>query len=326
MDGFETNSQSTQSKIVDNSQNTDQTASMSINVPNVALIFEGGGMRNAYTAAVVTTLLAEGLYFPKAYGVSAGSALAAGYVAQDPTWTRNIFTDTARLKKTGGAVSFLTGHGFFNTEYVFGDLAEHAENAKSPWYFDFDTFQSNPADVHIEALNETNAQTVAWTKSSMPTLHDVLVRIEASCSYPLFTPPIRINGDLYVDGGMGTSHGICLDAARRDGFEKFFIVRTQPRAYRMPPLRTSKHIAYDVAYCRHRKVYHALVDRPKAYDALLDEIEQLRSEGIAYVFCPETMSITYMTKNYQALTHAYELGIEQCKKELPQWRQWLARA
>ncbi len=37
------------------------TTSFDPNITDVALIFEGGGMRAAYTAAVVTRLLEEGI-------------------------------------------------------------------------------------------------------------------------------------------------------------------------------------------------------------------------------------------------------------------------
>ena len=38
-------------------------ASLTINQPDVALIFEGGGMRNSYTAPVVVELLARNINF-----------------------------------------------------------------------------------------------------------------------------------------------------------------------------------------------------------------------------------------------------------------------
>ena len=45
-------------------------------------------------------------------------------------------------------------------------------------------------------------------------------------------PPTTIDGRTYMDGGMGDSWGILLNAARADGYERFCIIRTQPRGYR----------------------------------------------------------------------------------------------
>ena len=41
----------------------------------MALIFEGGGMRNSYTAGMVVELLARNLNFGRVYGISAGSSI-----------------------------------------------------------------------------------------------------------------------------------------------------------------------------------------------------------------------------------------------------------
>ena len=51
-----------------------QLADLAINQPDVALIFEGGGMRNSYTAPMVVELLARNLNFGCVYGISAGLA------------------------------------------------------------------------------------------------------------------------------------------------------------------------------------------------------------------------------------------------------------
>ena len=48
---------------------------LSSNVHDTALIFEGGGMRVSYTAAVVVALLDAGVHFDWVAGISAGSSI-----------------------------------------------------------------------------------------------------------------------------------------------------------------------------------------------------------------------------------------------------------
>lgn len=309
--------------------------SLAINTGPVALIFEGGGMRNAYTAAVLATLVEEGINFPKAYGVSAGAELACDYVARDVLRAKALFTKATDLPEAGGIFTFLTGRGFFNTTFVFDELARQAEAERrkaqqSPTAkivadlaFDYGTFAANPADVQVEALDLGDGTTKAWTKRDMPSTAEVMVRIAASCSYPVFTPKVVIDGRPYIDGGMGTSHGVCLGAARADGFERFFIVRTQPRGFRLPPLRPLKRFTYRLAYATHDAAYEELLHRPELYDRQLDEIDELERQGAVYQFCPKTMPITYMTKSAKRLAAAYGLGLAQAREELPRWREWL---
>lgn len=299
---------------------------MAVNVENVALIFEGGGLRNAYTSAIVTTLLENEIYFPKAYGISAGAILAAGYTAQDAAWTHAMFTDSVKIPHAGGAKSFFHGHGFFDLQFMLEGLAEENASNKSVWNFDFDTFRKNGCDMHIEAFACKTGLTAQWTKKDIHTLTDLMYRVAASCSYPLFTPAITIDGVRYVDGGIGESHGICLDAARRDGFERFFICRTQPRSYRMPNMKAQKRLAYKIAYSKYPKVYSAMVGRAAQYNALLDEVERLRECGSAYVFCPDVMPITYMTTDFGKLCETYRLGMEQCRREFHQWLHFIDEA
>lgn len=291
---------------------------------DVALIFEGGAMRNAYTAAMVAILVQERIVFPKAYGISAGAALALFYASRDPQRARATFTESVQLKRAGGLAGLVKGEGFFDLPYLFEGLAETHALDDDEWSIDFAQLKEGPTDIHIEAFDLDSGTTAAWTRADMRTLTDAMRRVEASCSYPLFTPATEIDGHRYIDGGVGSSHGICLDAALRDGFRRFLVVRTQERDYRMPPLSALKRDAYAVAYAKHPKALAALEGRPDEYNLLLDRLEDLRQMGSAYVFCPETMPITYKTTDYAMLCEAYERGLSQCDRELPRLRAWLA--
>lgn len=290
---------------------------------DVALIFEGGGMRNAYTAAVVKALLDNDIIFPKAYGISAGSALATFYASRNPERARATFTESVLKVDKSLLANLVEGKGVFDLSFILEGLSEENASANNEWTFDFRRLKYGETDIHIEAFDIESGKTVAWTRDDMHTMTDALERVRASCSYPLFTPNTTIDGHSYIDGGIGESHGICVDAALHDGFERFFVVRTQMQNYRMPELSIAKKTTYEIAYAKHPKVIHALEDRPKAYNTLLDRLDSLRESGRAYVFCPESMPITYRTSNYEALCNAYNLGFSQCQRELTRWQVWL---
>ena len=61
---------------------------LDINIPDVALVIEGGGMRASYTAGVIVTLLERGLHFGHIYGISAGSSHTVNYVSRDAARTK----------------------------------------------------------------------------------------------------------------------------------------------------------------------------------------------------------------------------------------------
>ncbi len=208
-----------------------QLADLAINQPDVALIFEGGGMRNSYTAPMVVELLARNLNFGCVYGISAGSSHTVNYLVRDATRARASFVELVKYPRFGGWGSFLRGTGYFNSPYLYEELIENAP-AGDPMAFDWDTFAANPAEMHIEAMDWDTGETVAWTRTDVKDAHDLGLKVRASSTMPLFMPPTTIDGHTYMDGGMGDSWGILLNAARADGYERFCIIRTQPRGYR----------------------------------------------------------------------------------------------
>ena len=88
-------------------------ADLAINQPDVALIFEGGGMRNSYTAPTVVELLARNLNFGCVYGISAGSSHTVNYLVRDATRARASFVELVKYPRFGGWGSFLRGTGYF---------------------------------------------------------------------------------------------------------------------------------------------------------------------------------------------------------------------
>ena len=86
---------------------------LNVNINDVALIFEGGGMRASYTAGVVVTLLENDLNFGDVYGISAGSSHTVNYVSRDTVRTKMSFVDLVDDPEFGGLKTFVQGKGFF---------------------------------------------------------------------------------------------------------------------------------------------------------------------------------------------------------------------
>lgn len=299
------------------------TASRNPNITDVALIFEGGGMRAAYTAAVVTRLLEEDINFGAVYGISAGSSHTVNYVSRDSERARASFTDLVLDPNFGGWKSLLAGTGFFNGPYLYEGITAELEGSDEVFAFDYDTFAANPARVHIESFDCNSGETLTFTKEDMPNTHELMRRVRASSSMPLFMPSITIDGHTCLDGGMGSSWGIPLQAARDDGFERFFIVRTQEKPYRKKPLHPLMAQLFKTAFRKQPAVAQATIDRWQHYNALLDQIEALEANGSAYVFYPESMTLSNKTVDYDKLVAVYNQGRAQTARELDAWTSWL---
>lgn len=244
-------------------------ADLAINQPDVALIFEGGGMRNSYTAPMVVELLARNLNFGCVYGISAGSSHTVNYLVRDATRARASFVELVKYPRFGGWGSFLRGTGYFNSPYLYEELIENAP-AGDPMAFDWDTFAANPAEMHIEAMDWDTGETVAWTRADVKDAHDLGLKVRASSTMPLFMPPTTIDGHTYMDGGMGDSWGILLNAARADGYERFCIIRTQPRGYRKHAMGRGAQALFRSAFRKHPIVAERTIARWQPYNELCD--------------------------------------------------------
>ena len=292
--------------------------SLESNVHDVALIFEGGGMRASYTAGVVVTLIEEGIFVDDVYGLSAGSSNTVNYLSRDSWRARASFVDLVRDPHFGGAHTMLSGKGYFSAHYIYQETGL----ADGTLPFDMDTFLANPAKGTIEAFEGETGKSVYWTKDDMPTLDDLMVRVRASSTLPLVMPSPVIDGIHYFDGGMGEGAGFLLPRAQRDGFERFLIIRTRPRGYRKSLDETT---ADKVIYRRFRKfpkLVSAMKSRARRYNELSGEIEQLEESGAAYVFYSEKMQVTSGTRDYDELAASFEDGYAQAQSELDAIREF----
>lgn len=290
------------------------------NVSDVALIFEGGAMRAAYTAGVVVKLIEHGIVFPFVAGISAGATNTLNYVSSDAWRARASFIDLASDPNFGNWRTFVQGKGLFHSDYIYRQTS--GPDGLLP--FDMDAFTRHPAEVALQALRCSDGATVTWHRADMPTLDAILPRVQASSTMPVVMPPVELDGEFYVDGALGMSGGIALDAARAAGYSKFFVVLTQEREFTKKPLPAPWF--YRRHFRRWPAVADALLTRWMRYNATREELFALEASGDAYLFIPETMPVGNGERDVAKLTQAHALGLAQAEHEVPAWRDFLGLA
>jgi predicted patatin/cPLA2 family phospholipase len=295
------------------------TKQMTNTIFDTALIFEGGGMRASYTCAVANVLLENGIFFDNVYGLSAGASNTVNYVSRDIDRTRRSFVELVEDPNFGGLDTLFQHKGYFSAEYIYQEAGMPGEFLP----FDFESFCANPAKITIESFNRDTGQTVYWTKDDMPTLPDLMVRVRASSSLPLVMPPPKIGDSYYYDGGLGEGAGFLLPRAQRDGFKRFFIVRTQPKTYRKQIPHGLANSLTNTTLWGHPHVVKALKDRWWKYNAFCDEIEQLERDGNAYVFYARDMAVSSGETDFAKLEANYNAGYAQATEELPAMKAFL---
>lgn len=284
-----------------------------------ALIFEGGGMRASFTSAVVVRLIAEGIDFPWVGGISAGASCTVNYLSRDERRSRESFVDLATDPEFGSWRTWMQGKGRFHAEYIY----ERTGLPDAVLPYDWDAFEAHPAQFAIGAVQADTGRMVYWGREDMHELRDLMVRVRASSTLPVWMPPATIDGHLYFDGALGPTGGFALDAAKAAGFTRFVVVLTRPRNYVKPLSGTVTSAGMRRVFRRYPAIADAVVKRPLRYNRTRAELFELERAGQAYLFCPEGLTVSNSETDVRKLRHMYELGAAQIERELPALREFL---
>lgn len=288
-----------------------------IDATDTALLIEGGGMRCSYTAAAVDYLMGNGVQFGWVGGISGGASHSVSYLSGERDRVRNNFVDFAADPNFGGVTSLLRGRGYFNAEYIYG----RAPELNIPRPFDYQAVMDNPAQLCVTAVDIHTGEPYYWTKEDISGTADLMLKVRASSTLPFLMTIPTVDGKQFIDGALGPSGGIPLEAARAAGFTKFFVLLTRPRGFRKTPMEHTRALRRVLR--RYPVAADLLESRHERYNQTLDSLYELESEGSAYLFTPEGPLVTSTERKIQKLRASFAAGAAQSEAEWPRWQEFL---
>lgn len=288
-----------------------------IDIPNIALIVEGGGMRNTYLAGIATAMMEAGLRFPYYAAVSAGATIVSSMLSQDPMRLRRSFVDLATDPNFAGWKHFAKGEGFFNSHYIY----EETIRPGGILSFNNEGYLNHPGDFAIGAFRRDLGGLQWWHRADVHSPDDLGRYARASSSLPILMPPTWIDGVCYVDGGLGES--IPISPAIAAGYDRFIVLRSQERGYRKqekPMSRKLKLLAKT-----HPMMAEAMATRPRRYNEQITTLEQLAAEGKALLVYPDAMPLSRTDLAVEKLAAAFAKGLSQGRRERPRWLSFIEK-
>lgn len=298
---------------------TEDVAPERIDASDVALVLEGGGMRNAYTAPTIEVLLRNRVDVGWVGGISAGATLTANYLSGSIERARGSFTTMTAEPGFGGWGTFVRGRGYFNAEYIY-ETAPMVATAGIPPY-PYDNFLASPAQMRLGAVRADTGENVYWGRDDVDSLASLMKFVRASSTMPGFMVPPIIDGVRYVDGALGPSGGIPLDAAEADGFGKFLVIMSQERSFTKP--QVTRPAMMRRIFRKYPAIAEALITRPDRYNATRERLFELERQGRAILYFPDEMTLTNRERDLSKLNAAYTAGLAQAEREWPAWREFL---
>ncbi|HJJ38745.1 MAG TPA: patatin family protein [Methanocorpusculum sp.] len=278
---------------------------------DAALIFEGGGMRGAYTAGVIDALIENDMEFTSCYGVSSGACHATTYLSKQFGRARRIIVNYAHDKRYFSVRSLFKTGNMFGIEFIFKTLTHELEP------YDFETAKNNPAKFYVGVINVKTAE------SEYLQIRDVdeeYMKLAATMALPIISKKVKLNGKKYLDGGIVDS--LPIKQAFAAGNKKVVLVLTQDATYRKKinkilPLLWLWYLPY-------QKFVKQIATRHIRYNKALEEIAAAEKAGTAFLIRPKKpVGVGRLEFNQDKIEALYQDGYRDGLELMPKLKEFL---
>lgn len=283
---------------------------------NATIVLEGGATRGVFTSGVLDYLMEQELYLSHVIGVSAGSCNAVDYVSRQPGRTKDCMIPT---DKNGnyiyGIHKFIKEKSLMNMDLIFDKYPNEV------YPFDFDTYFQSEMKCEVVVTNCLTGK--AEYLDDREDRQRLMKICRASCSMPLVTPIVNVDGIPYLDGGLADS--VPIDRAMEMGNEKVVVILTRNKGYRKKTVSRNMERVYRRAYRSYPKLVQTILTRSFHYNKTMNHIDWLEQEGKIFVLRPKVKPVGRMERDSDTLKKFYDHGYFLMEQEYGRLMEYLAK-
>lgn len=272
------------------------------------LILEGGGMKGIYTGGVLDFFMDKEIGFSSCYGVSAGACHLCNYMSGQRGRSLRISINYLDMKQYCGGWSLLRTGDLFGVDMNYSLIPNYLDP------YDFDAAAKFEGQAFAVA---TDIKTGKPAYLPMRDLRKDITAVRASSSLPLVSRNVKIDGELYLDGGI--SDPIPVRQSMRDGNTKNVVIMTKEEGFVREPAGAQLALI-KARYLRYPKVYELMRERHLSYNSTVKYIEEKQQRGELFVIRPKQKSeVGRIEKDKEKMTALYEEGYrdaQECYTEL----------
>ena len=208
------------------------------------------------------------------------------YLSRQKGRALSVSVDYLDTRRYCSLESLLTSGDLFNVDFCYHLIPDYL------YPYDYDTFEKYPGKAYSVVTN--------------------IDKIRASASLPLVARNVKIDGKLYLDGGI--SDAIPLEKSILDGNRKNILVMTKEVGFVRRPASASQLGLIKLRYLKYPKVYELMADRHIRYNECLDYIDRQEKNGQAFVIRPHKKSdVGRIEKDKDKLIALYEEGYQEAE-------------
>ena len=285
-------------------------------IKKATLVLEGGATRGVFTSGVLDYLMEKDFYTSHVIGVSAGSCNAVDYVSKQPGRTRDCMIPRDKSSRyLYGLRDFVREKSVMNMDLIF----DKYPNELIP--FDFDTYFDSEMKCEIVTTNCETGKAEYMTEDSD---RERLMKIcRASCSMPLLTPIVNVDGVPYLDGGLADS--VPVRHAQEIGNEKIIVILTKNPGYRKKAPSPALQKLYRRAYKSYPNVVRTILRRSFMYNKTMNYIDQLEKKGEIFVLRPLVKPVSRLERNADSLLSFYEHGYKLMERKMDALQEYMEK-
>ena len=278
------------------------------------MVLEGGATRGVFTAGALDYLMEQDTYVSHVIGVSMGSCNAADYVSRQPGRTRDCCIPENRASGyIYGPRELMKERSLMNMDMIF----DKYPNELHP--FDYETYFNSGMKCDIVVTNcLTGKAEFLDERADRARLMKIC---RASCSMPLLTPIVNVDGVPYLDGGIADS--VPIRRAEEIGNEKIVVILTRNKGDRKKPLSRGMERLYRHQYKSYPNFIRTAVTRSLYYNRTMNHIDRLEQEGRIFVLRPLVKPVSRIEQNKDTLLAFYDHGYHLMEREYGRLMEYL---
>ena len=260
------------------------------------LVLEGGGLKGVYTAGVLDFFMEKDLEFSNCYGVSMGACNLCSYISHQPKRALAVSVDYMDDPNYCGIKPLLLTGDIFNVKMAYEDIP-FVENP-----FDFERAAAYPGNAYAVV---TDIETGKPAYFKINDLKENMIYVRASASMPLVSRSVKIDGHLYLDGGIAD----CIPIKRsiEDGNKKNVVIMTKEVGYVRKP--SSAIAAIKLRYRKYPAMVRDMQKRHIRYNKVVRYLEREHEKGNLFLIRPQYASgVKRVERDKDKILKLYEQG------------------
>ncbi|MFI3284232.1 MAG: patatin family protein [Erysipelotrichaceae bacterium] len=271
----------------------------------IGLVLEGGGMRGAYTAGVLSWLIDNNIEFDYGVGISAGAVNLCNFFMKNKELLYDIPVKYMPNKKNVGLYPIVKERRYVGYDYMFDDLL------KNELKYDTRSLKENKINLEFGIYDLNTCQTDFYNASD---LDDELRMLKASCTLPIAGRIVDYKGHRFLDGGISVM--IPIQRSIDQKMDKHFVIVTKPEGYVRKPASEFMRKLMAFNYPNYPKMVEDYTHRHESYNAQMELIENKVQDGSCYLMRPSIdIPVKRFSGDPENLKALYKLGYEDMENQ-----------